>query len=76
MSEKSSLAVCSGSSWAAFLKYSLNAPATFAVASVSLSVSGNRSNSSNSAGFGEPEASHSALTMRRIASRTACRVES
>lgn len=76
MSLKSSLAVCWPIDPARSPKKSVNACATFSVTVASLSVSGNRPDSSSSGPFGEPEAWHSAATMRWMASRAVWRVDS
>ena len=76
MSLKSSLADCCPIGPPRSAKKSANAAATRSVVVVSLSVRGNRSNSSNSGSRGEPEAWHSAVTIRRIASSIVVRVAS
>src|SRR4051812_31412389 len=76
MSLKSSLADCWPAGAARSPKKASNAAATRSVAAGSLWVSGKRSNSSNSGSSGHPDAWHSAVTIRRIASRIVRRVES
>lgn len=58
MSLKSSLADCCPTGWARSPKTPANAEATRSVAAWSLSVSGNRSNSSNSGSSGQFDAAH------------------
>ena len=72
MSLKSSLADCGPTGSARSPKKSANAAATRSVVAASFPVSGNRSNSSNSGSAGEPEAWHSARTIRSMAPRTSC----
>ena len=76
MSLKSSLADPCPIGSARCPKNAANADSTWPVTASSLSVRGNRSNSSNSGSLEQSEAEHSARMMRRIASRTAVRVPS
>ena len=71
---ESSLAVCIGSVWQRPPKNVVKASLTREVVGRSLSVNGYRSKTSNSASLGDPEAWHSAVTIRRMASSIVVRV--
>ena len=74
MSLKSSLAVCIGSVWQLPPKNVVNASLTREVVATSLSVNGYWSKTSNSGSLGDPEAWHSAVTIRRMALSIVVRV--
>ena len=76
MSLKSSLADCAAIALNRSPKYPANASLTRSVTPSSLTVSGKRSYSSNLGSFGEFDAWHSAMTMRRIAASTVVRTDS
>lgn len=70
ISLRSSLAVCGSTVWASSPKYAPKASATRRVGSSSLTTGGKEAVRSNSGSRGARDASHSAPTIRSIASRT------